>query len=44
MQAQAAVAGEHGDALGQVVQRLALDADHFLEAAVEVEPLGDVVE
>ena len=44
MQAQAPVACEHGDAFGQIVERLALDADHLLEAAVEIEPLGDVVE
>ena len=44
MQTQAPVAGEHGDALGQIVEGLALHADHFLEAPVEVEPLGDVVE
>ena len=44
MQAQAAVAAEHGDAFGEIVERFALDADQFLEAAFEIEPLGDVVE
>ena len=44
MQAQAPVACEHRNALGQIVEGLALHADHFLEAPVEVEPLGDVME
>ena len=44
MQAKPPVACEHGDALGQIVERLALHADHFLETTVEIEPLGDVVE
>ena len=44
MQAQPPIACEHGDTFGQIVERLALHADQFLEAAVEVEPLGDVVE
>ena len=44
VQAQAAVAAEHRDRLGEVVERLALHLDQRVVAAFEVEPLGDVVE
>ena len=42
-QPQPAVAREHRDAFGQVVERLALHADQRLVAALELERLGDVV-
>ena len=35
-----AVAAEHGDAFGEIVERLALHADQRVEAAFEIEPLG----
>ena len=44
MQANPAVAGEHRNAFRQVIERLALEADHFFEAPFEIEPLGDIVE
>ena len=44
VQPQPAVAAEHGDRLGEVVERLALHADQRVEAALEIEPFGDVVE
>ena len=44
MQPQPSVAAEHGDPFGEIVERLALNADQFLEPALEIEPLGDVVE
>ena len=43
-QADAAVAGKHGNAFGEIIERLALDADQLLETALEIEPLGHVVE
>ena len=43
MQAHAAVAAEHRDRFGQVIERLALHLDQRVVAAVHVEPLGDVV-
>ena len=43
-QPHAAVAAEHGDGLGEIVERLALDADQRIEPPLEIEPLGDVVE
>ena len=43
-QAQPAVAAEHRDRLAQIVERLALHADQRVEAALELEPFGDVVE
>ena len=42
-QPQPAVAREHRDAFRQVVEGLALHADQRLEAALEIERLGDVV-
>ena len=42
-QPQPPVAREHRDAFRQVVERLALHADQRLEAALQVERLGDVV-
>ena len=44
VQPDAAVAGEHGDAFGEVVERFALHADQFLEPPLQIEPLGHVVE
>ena len=44
VQPQPAVAAEHRDRLGQIVERLALHPDQRVEAALEIEPLGDVVE
>ena len=44
MQPQPAVAAEHRNAFGEIVERLALNADQFLETPLEIEPLGDVVE
>ena len=44
VQPQAAVAAEHGDAFGEIVERFALNADQLFEAPLEIEPLGDVVE
>ncbi len=44
VQAQPPVAGEHRDAFGKIVERLALDPDQLLEAPLEIEPLGHVVE
>ena len=44
MQPQAAVAAEHRDRFGQVVERLALHADQRVVAPRQIEPLGDVVE
>ena len=43
-QPQAAVAAEYGDAFGEIVERLALDADQLLKAPLQVEPFGYVVE
>ena len=43
-QPHAAVAAEHGDAFGEVVERFALDADQGVETPLQIEPLGDVVE
>ena len=39
-----AVAAEHGDRLGEIVERFALHPDQGVIAAVEIEPLGDIVE
>ncbi len=44
MQPQAAVAAEHGDALGEIVEGFPLNADQLLEAPLEIEPLGNVME
>ncbi len=44
VQPQPSIAAEHGDAFGEVVERFALNADQFLKAPFEIEPLGDVVE
>ena len=44
VQAQPAVAAEHRDRLGQIVERLALHADQRIVAPHHVEPLGDVLE
>ena len=44
VQPQPAVAAEHRDAFGEIVERLALNADQLLETPLEIEPLGDVVE
>ena len=44
VQPQPAVAAEHRDAFGEIVERLALNADQFLEPPLKIEPLGDVVE
>ena len=44
VQPQPAVAGEHRDRFGEIVERLALHADQRVVAALQVEPLGDVVE
>jgi len=44
IEAQPPVAAEHRHRLGEVVQRLALNADQGVVAALEIEPLGDVVE
>ena len=44
MQPQPAVAAEHRDAFGEIVERFALNADQLLETPFEIEPLGDVVE
>ena len=44
VQPQPAVAREHRDRFGQIVERLALHADQRVEAALQIEPLGDVVE
>ena len=41
---QPAVAAEHRHRLGQIVEGFALHADQSIEAALEIEPLGDVVE
>ena len=38
-----AVGAEHRDAFGEVVEGLALDVDQRVVAALEVEPLGDVL-
>ena len=43
-QPQPAVAGEHRDRFAEIVERFALDADHRVEAAFEIEPFGHVVE
>ncbi len=43
-QARLAVAAEHRDAFGEAVQRLPLHPDQAVEASLQVEPLGDVVE
>ena len=43
-QAHAAVRPEHGDALGKIVERLALHAHRRLVAAFEVDLLGQVLE
>ena len=44
VQPQPAVAREHRHRFGEIVERLALYADQRVEAALEVEPLGDIVE
>ena len=44
VQPQPAVAAEHRDRLGEIVERLALHADQRVVAPLQVEPLGDVVE
>ncbi len=44
VQPQPPVAGEHRDRFGEIVERLALHADQRVEAALEIEPLGHVVE
>ena len=43
-QADPAVAAEHRNRFGEIVEGLALDPDQRVEAALEIEPLGDVVE
>ena len=43
MQPDAAVAGKYRDAFREVVECLTLKADQLLEAAFEIEPLGDIV-
>ncbi len=43
VQAQAAVGSEHRDAFVEMIERLALDADQRVVAALEIEPLGDVL-
>ena len=43
-QPQAAVAGEHRDAFGKIVERFALDADQLFEPPIEIEAFGHVVE
>ena len=44
MQPQPPVACEHRDRFRKIVERLALDADQRVEAPLQIEPLGDVVE
>ena len=43
-QLRAAVAAEHRDRLGEIVERFALDPDQAVEAPRQVEAFGDVVE
>ncbi len=43
VETDAAVGTEHGDALGEMVEGLALDADQRVVAAFEIEALGDVL-
>ncbi len=43
-QPQPAIAAEHRDRFGEIVERLALHPDQRVVAALEIEPLGDVVE
>ena len=43
-EAQAAVRAEHRDAFLEIVERLALHARHGVEAGLEIDALGDVLE